>query len=66
MKKTGWIPMTVDPVHRGFYEVKHHGMKFWSGTKWFYEDFPGQLVPSGNCMKNRQRLVWRGLVEPAK
>lgn len=71
MKLTPWFPLSVKPVHVGWYETRmlkrFVGHSFWDGIKWsgtyFGESWTEINLRSINFYGAIQNKKWRGLAE---
>jgi hypothetical protein len=71
MKKTGWYPGNVKPVHVGVYETAPRNnfrfFQFWNGEYWGCSKLtPRGAHESRDVRSSHQRDAWRGLTAPAK
>lgn len=60
---TPWLPVAVDPVHEGIYEVEYRQSRFlfrreWRDGMW--------CIPSAVLLPATRPKRWRGLTAPAR
>lgn len=69
MQTTDWFPGSLKPVRSGIYERKEECLCcasaiHWNGTRFYRANFNGEVVGYISDT-DQQRVVWRGLTEPA-